>query len=187
MRLFQQSQRDGKTENRGLEMDEQKEGIAVEYAGFWIRLAAYLIDWMVIWIIDAILGAIFWMLTFPIWAWSWVSDWGETAAPFWPINTPMLAIAAAYFICLWARRGETLGMMALKIRAVHADGTSLKWDWGAALLRFLGYIVCWITLGILFIWVAFDSRKQGIHDKIADTYVVKLPQKRAVSPQTGER
>ena len=165
-------------------MEEQKEGIAVEYAGFWIRLGAYLIDWIVIWIIDAILGAIFWMFTFPFWAWGWAADWGGMAPPFWLMNFPTWPLAAAYFICFWARRGETPGMMALKIRVVHADGTFLKWDWGAALLRFLGYIICWITLGLLFLWVAFDSRKQGIHDKIADTYVVVLPRKRAVLPET---
>ena len=31
-------------------------------------------------------------------------------------------------------------------------------------------------LGMGFLWIAFDSRKQGIHDKIADTVVVKLPE-----------
>ncbi len=164
-------------------MEEQKEGIAVEYAGFWIRLLAYIIDWMIIGIVNAILSGIFWMLTFPIWAWSWMVDRGEMAISFWPAN--FLALAAAYFICFWARRGETPGMMALKIRAVHADGTEMKWDWGPALLRFLGYVICWITLGLLFLWVAFDDRKQGIHDRIAVTYVVKLPQMRAVLPDSG--
>ncbi|MBA7609424.1 hypothetical protein ES703_16615 [subsurface metagenome] len=166
-------------------MEEQKEGIAVEYAGFWIRLVAYIIDWIVIWIISAILGGIFWMFTFPIWALG--APWDEVTRPFWLMNFPTWPLAAAYFICFWARRGETPGMMALKIRVVHADGTLLKWDWGAALLRFLGYIICWITLGLLFLWVAFDSRKQGIHDKFADTYVVKLPPKRVVLPGTQER
>ena len=147
-------------------MEEQKEGIAVKYAGFWIRLVAFIIDWIVIAIIGAILGGIFWMFTFPFWIWGWVADGGEMMQPFWFTNFPMWAITAVYFICFWARKGETPGMMALKIRAVHADGTNLKWDWGQALLRFLGYILCWITLGLLFLWVAFDGRKQGIQDKI---------------------
>jgi len=164
-------------------MEEQKEGIAVEYAGFWIRLVAFIVDWIVIAIIGAIVGGIFWMFTFPFWIWGWTADGGEMMRPFWFTNFPMWAITAAYFICFWARKGETPGMMALKIRMVHADGTNFKWDWGQALLRFLGYILCWITLGLLFLWVAFDGRKQGIHDKIADTYVVKLPRKQAVLPK----
>ena len=164
-------------------MEEQKEGIAVEYAGFWIRLVAFIIDWIVIAIIGGIVGGIFWMFTFPFWIWGWAADGGEMMRPFWFTNFPMWAITAAYFICFWARKGETPGMMALKIRMVHADGTNLKWDWGQALLRFLGYILCWITLGLLFLWVAFDGRKQGVHDKIADTYVVKLPRKQAVLPK----
>jgi len=164
-------------------MEERKEGIAVEYAGFWIRLVAFIIDWIVIAIIGAILGGIFWMFTFPFWIWGWAVDGGEMMQPFWFTNFPMWAITAAYFICFWARKGETPGMMALKIRMVHADGTNFKWDCGQALLRFLGYILCWITLGLLFLWVAFDGRKQGIHDKIADTYVVKLPRKQAVLPK----
>ena len=167
-------------------MEEQKEGIAVKYAGFWIRLVAFIIDWIVIAIIGAILGGIFWMFTFPFWIWGWVADGGEMMQPFWFTNFPMWAITAAYFICFWARKGETPGMMALKIRMVHADGTNFKWDWGQALLRFLGYILCWITLGLLFLWVAFDGRKQGIHDKIADTYVVKLPRKQVVLPKNVE-
>ena len=40
-------------------------------------------------------------------------------------------------------------------------------------LRYLGYFVSIITLGIGFLWVAFDPRKQGLHDKIASTVVVR--------------
>jgi len=42
------------------------------------------------------------------------------------------------------------------------------------LLRFLGYMVVSFTLGIGFIWIIFDRRKQGWHDKMANTVVVKV-------------
>ncbi|MFQ5987264.1 MAG: RDD family protein [Dehalococcoidia bacterium] len=41
-------------------------------------------------------------------------------------------------------------------------------------MRYLGYIVCALTLGIGFLIIAFDDRKQGLHDKIANTYVIPL-------------
>ena len=44
---------------------------------------------------------------------------------------------------------------------------------GRSILRFVGYWICWITLFIGFFWVGFDSRKQGWHDKIAGTVVVR--------------
>jgi uncharacterized RDD family membrane protein YckC len=43
-----------------------------------------------------------------------------------------------------------------------------------------------IILYIGFIWIAFDDRKQGIHDKIAETYVIKLPRKKVILPETYE-
>jgi uncharacterized RDD family membrane protein YckC len=64
--------------------------------------------------------------------------------------------------------------MLLNIKVLRGDGTRVTA--GYSLLRFLGYVVCGLTLGIGFLWIAFDSRKQGIHDKIADTVVVKLPE-----------
>ncbi|TAL09221.1 MAG: RDD family protein, partial [Chloroflexota bacterium] len=44
---------------------------------------------------------------------------------------------------------------------------------GRSLLRYLGYLISWWILGIGFIWVAFDRKKQGWHDKIGGTVVVR--------------
>ena len=108
----------------------------MEYAGFWIRLAAWLIDVVLLSIIS----------------------WG--------------IVNVAYFIGLWAWRGQTLGQMVANVKVVRTDGKPV--DLRTAVLRFLGYIVCVLTLGIGFLLVAFDNRKQGLHDKIAGTYVIPL-------------
>jgi len=108
----------------------------MEYAGFWIRLGA--------WLIDVILLSII--------------SWG--------------IVNVAYFIGLWAWRGQTLGQMVAHVQVVRTDGKPV--DLRTAVLRYLGYIVCVLTLGIGFLMVAFDDRKQGLHDKIANTYVIPL-------------
>ncbi len=79
----------------------------------------------------------------------------------------------AYFIGLWAWRGQTLGQMVVRTRVVKTDGTPI--DVRTATLRFIGYIICVLTLGIGFIIIARDSKKQGWHDKIAGTYVITSP------------
>ena len=63
--------------------------------------------------------------------------------------------------------------MIAGIKIIRTDSSPIEWT--HAVLRYFGYIVCFLTLTIGFIWIAFDERKQGLHDKIADTYVVKLP------------
>ena len=155
-------------------MGEGQKRVTAEIAGFWIRLLAYLVDVIVLWAVFAFVSGIFWMFTFPLWGWGW-AIWDAGSCPFWITGFPTWLLGAAYFIIFWAMRSETLGMRILRLRIVHADGTRLKSDWETALLRFLGFLVCWITFGLLFIWVAVDGQKQGFHDKIANTYVVKIP------------
>jgi uncharacterized RDD family membrane protein YckC len=59
----------------------------------------------------------------------------------------------------------------IKVIRVDASGVSL----GNSIIRFLGLIISTLPLGLGFFWIACDRRKQGWHDKMADTVVVKLP------------
>ena len=105
--------------------------------------------------------------------------WPRLAALF--IDVILLVIVSwgianvVYFIGFWAWRGQTLGQLALNIRVVKTDGSDV--DLRAAVLRFLGYILCFVTLGIGFLVSVFDAHRQGLHDKIADTYVVRSPRR----------
>jgi uncharacterized RDD family membrane protein YckC len=60
----------------------------------------------------------------------------------------------------------------MDIYIVDAD-TLGKPATGRLVLRYLGYYLSTIVLLLGFIWIAFDSRKQGLHDKIANTVVIR--------------
>lgn len=134
-------------------MEKKPKEFALEYAGFWIRLGAGVIDILVLVFAAGMIACFF---PDPI---IWVASG--------------LLISTAYWLGFWVWRGQTPGKMAVGIKIIRTDSSPIKWQ--CALRRFWGYIVSAITLFIGFVWVAFDERKQGIHDKIADTYVVKLP------------
>jgi uncharacterized RDD family membrane protein YckC len=138
---------------------------ALEYAGFWRRFAAFFID-------AIILGMIIRVL-FPFSFWNVRNAW--YLIPIVAIsNLVSTAITVAYSVIFWAWRGQTLGKMVMNIKVLRVDGSNITP--GYALLRYLGYVVCFLIVGLGFLWIPFDSRKQGIHDKIADTVVVKLPE-----------
>jgi uncharacterized RDD family membrane protein YckC len=77
-----------------------------------------------------------------------------------------------YFVGLWAWRGQTIGMMPFKLRVVRADDGGHV-DLGQSLLRYVGFIISFAVILIGLIWAAFDCRKQGWHDKIVGTVVVR--------------
>ena len=134
-------------------MEKKPREFALEYAGFWVRLGAGVIDFLTLGFMVMIIAYLF--LAPAIWV------------------TSGLVVSVAYFVGFWIWRGQTPGKMALGIKVIRTDSSPVKWQ--CALCRFLGYIVSALTLFIGFIWVAFDGHKQGLHDKLADTYVVKLP------------
>jgi len=74
-------------------------------------------------------------------------------------------------ILFWRFRGATPGKMLIKAKIVNAE-TLAPASTGRLIGRFFAYIVsCFFMLG--FIWIAFDKRKQGWHDKLAGTVVVR--------------
>ena len=96
-----------------------------------------------------------------------------------------LAFPVFYYVYLHGTYGQTFGKMALKIKVVNEDGTPL--DYRKAFLRWLGYFLCDLTFYIGYFWVAFDHRKQGLHDKVCKTVVVRtdlpLPLPAAEEPE----
>lgn len=169
-----------------------------EYAGFWRRSWAYVVDGLIV-------GVPFWIIAAPIIG-SAVSSTNLSAifAPgayhidpatgaYLPSASTVAAINAIsnkvipvfdllglaytlvqglYFAVLWSRRGASLGQELLNVQVrTQSDGTRISFK--RAWLRVFGTFIAGLILDIGFIWAAFDKRKQGWHDKIAGTVVIK--------------
>ncbi len=75
-------------------------------------------------------------------------------------------------VWFWRRYRATPGKMALKLEVVDADSGKTA-SFGQCIGRFIAYIISAIPFHLGFIWAAFDKRKQGWHDKLANTVVIK--------------
>ncbi len=125
-----------------------------EYMGFWIRLVASIIDGVILLIISSI-------LVIPL-RFIYGSAIVFNIFLFW-----------LYYWLFTGLKGQTIGKMAVGIKVVDAQGD--RPGLGVAALReILGKLVSTIVLFVGFIWIAGDRQKQGWHDKIASTYVVKV-------------
>ena len=91
-----------------------------------------------------------------------------TQMPDWFL--PMLAL---YGAVLWKMRGATVGGIIFGLKVVRVDGRPS--DWVTMVVRALACFFSLIVVGLGFLWIAFDPEKQGWHDKIAGTVVVRMP------------
>jgi len=134
-----------------------------EYAGFWIRAWASIIDTiLMLIIIMPILFAIYG-------ADLWVRE--SFVAGFWDFIFQYILPAIAVII-LWVYKSATPGKMITGLIIVDAK-TGEKPSTGQFIVRYLGYYVSIIPLSLGIIWVGIDKRKQGWHDKLAGTVVIK--------------
>jgi uncharacterized RDD family membrane protein YckC len=148
----------------------------VRYGGFWIRFVAVIIDSIIVSIPGFILGVIVGIIAAVATNASGNGNGNSaTGAAFTGVQLLVellsLAISIGYFVYFWGR-GSTLGMRLFHLRVADAT-TGLPIGYGRAALRYLGYILSVIVCYIGLIWAAFDSRKQGWHDKIAGTVVLQ--------------
>ena len=131
--------------------------VTTNKAGFWVRFFAIFIDGLGVGIVSNIISGVM------------GADPMSTSSS--SINT---LLGVLYFCYFWSAQGggQTLGMRVLNIKVIRTDGTALTLT--QALIRYVGLIVSIACLFIGVIWAAFDSNKQGWHDKIASTYVVRV-------------
>ena len=87
-------------------------------------------------------------------------------------------LPAVAVIVFWHTRQATPGKQLLGLRVVDAR-TGARLSLGQAIGRYLGYFVSIVPLCLGLLWVAFDARKQGWHDKLAGTVVLRDSVKRA--------
>ncbi|TAH48324.1 MAG: RDD family protein [Chloroflexota bacterium] len=81
-----------------------------------------------------------------------------------------VAFSPIYFIFFWTLSGQTIGDAILGIRVVRLDGKPMTIP--RSIRRFIGYLVCFITLGIGFLLMLIDDQRQGLHDMLAGTCVI---------------
>ena len=122
-------------------------------AGFWIRVAAALLDIVLVAIVVGFMGA---------------------------FKGPgvMMLFWLAYFIGMIAWKGTTIGGIICGLKVVRTDGG--KMTLAVAAVRGLSSFFSVFILFIGFFWIGWSSEKQGWHDIIAGTYVVKMPRSQSL-------
>ena len=86
------------------------------------------------------------------------------------LNTYVLA--SAFILLFWIICSATPGKMAISAKIVDAK-TGARPRPIQLVIRCLGYFISALPFGLGFLWVALDSRKQGFHDKLAGTVVIR--------------
>ncbi len=133
------------------------------YAGFWIRVWASVID-------TVLTGFIIFPFLIAIYGPEYFDSLDMFQGPADFFISYILPAAAV--IVFWIFKSATPGKMAISARIVDAR-TGLKPSAGQCIGRYFAYFLSMLPMGLGFLWVAFDSRKQGWHDKLAGTVVVR--------------
>lgn len=137
----------------------------LEYVGFWPRVGASLID-----------GLVVILVTYPLLYFVYGEAYFtvESDGPFRGLPDFIISMLLPFagVVLFWLKRQATPGKMVVAARVVDAE-TGKTLTVGQAVGRYLGYIVAALPFGLGLLWVAFDRKKQGWHDKMAGTVVVR--------------
>ncbi|MDO4699503.1 MAG: RDD family protein [Moraxella sp.] len=133
-----------------------------EYAGFWVRLGATFLD-----------GLIFSLVSVPIYVLlDYLGVYSFASEELGVVDIISNILWVAIYVFCWVKFAGTPGKRLLKLKILD-EQTGDHIGLGQALLRYVGYIISSLVFALGLIWVAFDAKKQGWHDKMAKTVVVK--------------
>lgn len=145
----------------------------IQYAGFWVRAAAILIDSLLLVLIISPLKLILYGEYYMDYYFAYAM-WDPNASLVLDLADLLVsyALPAVAVILFWKSKGATPGKMAMSLEIVSSKtGGSLSS--GQCIGRYFSYIISGIFFLLGFLWIAFDKRKQGWHDKLAGTVVIR--------------
>jgi uncharacterized RDD family membrane protein YckC len=152
-------------------MDEQV------FAGFFVRLAAYLVDWVIV-------GTALWVVRIPV----WIASLGgsdflvkDFIFQYSVSDIVLYLLKIAYFILLTYYTGSTLGKKLFHIQVISAENrkpTFFEIVFRESVGKFLSALIIYVG----YIMIGADKQKRGLHDMLSDTYVVYQHQKSVAVP-----
>jgi uncharacterized RDD family membrane protein YckC len=143
--------------------DETDAATEFEYVGFWLRVWAGVVDGMILAVLLVPLVLLF-------------QGSADLGATLHTAETSELLVSwifpALLIFTIWTAKNRTPGKRAISA-IVLDERTSAPPSTGQQCGRYLGYFLAIIPFGLGLLWVAFDPKKQGWHDKLAGTIVVR--------------
>ena len=143
---------------------EPQQAAERQYAGFWIRFGAWIIDTIVVFVSMILVSTVTSRISFGL-----------------PFDFVVLGFFSgfllpwAYYVILTGLRGQTLGKMAVGISVIGPDGNPPGIAI-AALREIVGKLASALVLALGYFWIGWDRQKMGWHDYIAYTHVIRVHQ-----------
>ena len=137
-------------------------------AGFWIRLLAFILDQVLLFVVGITISLMVTDLTLA----EILTRIIDPEAPY--LSSEWLttfALEAGYWTIMIGTWGRTAGKALLRIKVTRVDGSSVSYP--RSLVRYLAYYISWLTLGLGFLSIPLSKRKKGLHDLVCDTRVIR--------------
>lgn len=100
-----------------------------------------------------------------------ITPW-ETGPLAYLYHALLVVVIVVYFGVSWTRSGQTLGMLAWKLRVIRTNGHRLRWR--DVMVRLGASLLSWAPFGLGFLWILVDRNRLAWHDRLSATRVVKF-------------
>jgi uncharacterized RDD family membrane protein YckC len=147
----------------------KKDQVVGSPAGFWVRMAAQIIDSLVFWVTLPVVGILAAILV-PQIARHFSVSWGRWLAVCLFLGG-FLGLPCLYSTLMTAFKGQTMGKMLFNLKVVQTDGEPLSVF--RSFFRWLSYFLSAIPLGLGYLFPVFQKDKRALHDMVCGTRVVQ--------------
>jgi uncharacterized RDD family membrane protein YckC len=147
--------------------------VAIRWGGFFRRTGACFIDLVVIILLFALMGLMAYIgYKVGLAAHDRLISWNNAAPLMTYLTFAWAGLATAYFVVFHAMEGQTIGKWLFGLRVVGEDGAPLTHR--RAFLRWIGTLgFGFVSFGLSFLWILWQSEKRGWHDYLAHTWVIR--------------